>query len=126
MPAAGGSRVARLQRYVSTRSHEGRSSGRELSKGRFGIAEPLPDWPIARPETLLVPLLAFDARGHRLGYGGGYYDRTIAALKAHGPLRTIGIAYAGQEVLSLPHDPHDQPLDAVLTENGLRSFNPES
>jgi len=90
--------------------------GHELQKGSFGILEPSPDWPVAHPRILLVPLLAFDKHGHRLGYGGGFYDRTIAALK---PARTIGIAYAGQEVEALPHEAHDIALDAVLTENGL-------
>jgi 5-formyltetrahydrofolate cyclo-ligase len=65
---------------------------------------------------LLVPLLAFDAQGNRLGYGGGYYDRTLAALS----VPAIGIAYAGQEVASLPHDAHDIALDAILTEQGIR------
>jgi len=65
-----------------------------------------------------VPLLAFDARGHRLGYGGGFYDRTIAALR----VRAIGIAHAGQETGSLPAEPHDMALDGILTEQGLRSF----
>jgi 5-formyltetrahydrofolate cyclo-ligase len=93
--------------------------GRELIKGAYGIAEPAADWPVAHPRTLLVPLLAFDKTGHRLGYGGGFYDRTIAALK---PAQAIGIAYAGQEVETVPHDEHDIPLDAVLTENGLRAL----
>jgi 5-formyltetrahydrofolate cyclo-ligase len=67
---------------------------------------------------LLVPLLAFDRRGHRLGYGGGFYDRTIAALR----VPTIGIAYAGQEVASLPEEAHDRTLDMILTEQGIRRF----
>ncbi|HSZ74505.1 MAG TPA: 5-formyltetrahydrofolate cyclo-ligase, partial [Rhizomicrobium sp.] len=70
--------------------------------------------------VVFVPLLAFDARGHRLGYGGGYYDRTLSALK---PI-AIGIAYAGQEVAELPRQDHDHPLDAILTEQGLRRFVP--
>ena len=69
-----------------------------------------------------MPLLAFDGQGTRLGYGGGYYDRTLAALRAAGAVRAIGIAYAGQEVPKVPHGPHDQRLDAVLTENGLTRF----
>ncbi|HEY1708909.1 MAG TPA: 5-formyltetrahydrofolate cyclo-ligase [Rhizomicrobium sp.] len=91
-----------------------------LRKGTYGIQEPHADWPVVRPCVLLVPLLAFDAHGHRLGYGGGFYDRTIASLGK--PLRTIGVAYAGQEVRELPHEPHDHPLDAVITENGMRHF----
>jgi 5-formyltetrahydrofolate cyclo-ligase len=95
--------------------------GSPLQPGAYGIAEPQPDWPIALPQILLVPLLAFDARGHRLGYGGGFYDRTLAAL---GPgIRTIGIAYAGQEVEHIPHEPHDHPLDLIATEQGVRRFH---
>jgi 5-formyltetrahydrofolate cyclo-ligase len=93
--------------------------GDVLVKGAYGIAEPSPDWPVAHPPVLLVPLLAFDKTGHRLGYGGGFYDRTIASLK---PARTIGVAYAGQEAETLPHEPHDVPLDMVITEEGVRRF----
>jgi 5-formyltetrahydrofolate cyclo-ligase len=92
--------------------------GDVLRPGAFGIHEPLADWPVVKPSLLLVPLLAFDAGGHRLGYGGGYYDRTIPVLKA----RAIGIAYAGQEVSSLPALAHDKALDGILTEQGLRRF----
>lgn len=92
--------------------------GDVLRPGAFGIHEPLADWPVVKPSLLLVPLLAFDAAGHRLGYGGGYYDRTIPVLKA----RAIGIAYAGQEVSSLPAQAHDMALDGILTEQGLRRF----
>jgi len=98
--------------------------GDVMTSGAYGIAEPRPDWPIAHPRILLVPLLAFDAQGHRLGYGGGYYDRTIATLKHKGPLRTIGVAYAGQEVPELPGEPHDARLDGVVTEEGYVSFSP--
>ena len=89
--------------------------GEVLAPGAFGIHEPMDIWPRATPQLLLVPLLAFDATGHRLGYGGGFYDRTIALLK----VPTIGIAYAGQEVPTLPVDDHDMVLDTVLTERGL-------
>jgi 5-formyltetrahydrofolate cyclo-ligase len=92
--------------------------GDVLEPGSFGIPEPLEHWPRARPDLLLVPLLAFDAHGHRLGYGGGFYDRTLGLLK----VPAIGIAYAGQEAVSLPHDIHDAKLDAVLTERGLTRF----
>jgi 5-formyltetrahydrofolate cyclo-ligase len=92
--------------------------GEVLEPGSFGIPEPLEHWPAARPDLLLVPLLAFDARGHRLGYGGGFYDRTIALLKAP----AIGIAYAGQEVASLPREPHDMALSMIVTEKGVREF----
>ncbi len=92
--------------------------GDVLEPGSFGIPEPLSHWPRARPDLLLVPLLAFDADGHRLGYGGGFYDRTLALLK----VPAIGIAFVGQEVVALPHDIHDAKLDAVLTERGLTRF----
>jgi 5-formyltetrahydrofolate cyclo-ligase len=93
--------------------------GEILAPGTFGIHEPLDHWPRAIPAVILVPLLAFDDQGYRLGYGGGYYDRTLAGLlKA----RAIGIAYAGQHMDFLPHDAHDYPLHAILTENGLTEF----
>ena len=92
--------------------------GEVLEPGSFGIPEPLSHWPRAAPDVLLVPLLAFDAQGHRLGYGGGFYDRTLAALK----VPAIGIAYAGQETDSIPREAHDRTLDMVLTEQGIRRF----
>ena len=92
--------------------------GAVMAPGSFGIHEPLDSWPRATPAALLVPLLAFDASGHRLGYGGGFYDRSLAQLQ----VPAIGIAYAGQEVAALPHQPHDAVLDAVLTERGLTKF----
>ncbi len=105
---------------------------REFVISAFGVPEPAPDWPLAHPGILLVPLLAFDATGTRLGYGGGFYDRTLASLARNetppanpshrGPTRAIGIAYAGQEVASLPRDAHDQPLDMIVTEDGVRRF----
>jgi 5-formyltetrahydrofolate cyclo-ligase len=93
--------------------------GEVLAPGAFGIHEPMDIWPRVVPQLLLVPLLAFDAAGHRLGYGGGFYDRTIALLK----VPAIGIAFAGQQVAALPADDHDMVLDAVLTENGLTRFS---
>ena len=92
--------------------------GEVLAPGAFGIHEPLDIWPRAVPQVLLVPLLAFDGHGHRLGYGGGFYDRTIAQLN----VPAIGIAYAGQETNTLPAEAHDARLDAVLTEKGFASF----
>jgi 5-formyltetrahydrofolate cyclo-ligase len=92
--------------------------GAVMAPGAFGIHEPLDSWPRATPAMLLVPLLAFDASGHRLGYGGGFYDRSLALLQ----VPAIGIAFAGQEVAALPHQPHDAVLYAVLTERGLTKF----
>ena len=70
--------------------------------------------------SLIVPLLAFDSIGYRLGYGGGFYDRTLAKLRARGPVHAIGYAYAGQEVDAVPRESYDQPLDWLATEESLR------
>jgi 5-formyltetrahydrofolate cyclo-ligase len=96
--------------------------GKNLQRGSYGIPEPLKDWPLAYPKILLVPLLAFDMNGHRLGYGGGYYDRTLDFQRANATVRAIGVAYAGQEVAELPREAHDHPLDAIITEKGVREF----
>ena len=93
--------------------------GEILRPGTHGISEPLEHWLRVIPDILLVPLLAYDDHGYRLGYGGGYYDRSLAALPK---ARAIGIAYAGQRMDFLPHDAHDYPLNSVLTENGLTEF----
>ena len=69
-----------------------------------------------RPDLVIAPLLAFDRFGGRLGLGAGYYDRTLEALRAHGPVFVVGLAFAGQEVARVPCDIHDQRLDAILTE----------
>ena len=79
-----------------------------------------------RPDLLVVPMLAFDRAGYRLGQGGGYYDRTIEALRASGPLFAIGLAYAGQEIDGVPREAHDQPLDAILTETGYHPVRKET
>lgn len=89
--------------------------GDALVEAVFGTRVPTPDQDAMTPDALLVPLLAFDRAGHRLGYGGGYYDRTLAALSD--PL-AIGIAFGFQEVDEVPHDAHDQTLDWVVTELG--------
>jgi 5-formyltetrahydrofolate cyclo-ligase len=93
--------------------------GEMLAPGALGIHEPSESWPRVVPAYLLVPLLAFDASGHRLGYGGGFYDRTLAALN----VPATGIAYAGQEIASIPCEPHDRTLNMVLTERGARKFS---
>ena len=87
----------------------------------YGMLEPGEDCPLVGKDAIglvLVPGLAFDPSGGRLGQGGGHYDRTLAALRAHGPVFVLGLAYAGQEVEALVMEPHDQRLDAILTENG--------
>jgi 5-formyltetrahydrofolate cyclo-ligase len=85
-----------------------------LIAGPFGIPQP-DGTPGVFPTAILVPLLAFDTQGHRLGYGGGHYDRTLASLRIRGPLLAIGLAYDCQEVAAIPAGPHDQRLDLVLT-----------
>jgi 5-formyltetrahydrofolate cyclo-ligase len=91
-----------------------------LVPGVFGILMPDPSLPPVTPDVLLMPLLAFDHWGNRLGYGAGYYDRTIAAIRQRKTLRTVGIAYAAQEVEKVPADQFDQPLEWVVTEKGAR------
>ena len=88
--------------------------GDALLPERFGTSRP--DGVVLAPDFLLVPLLAFDRRGYRVGYGAGYYDRTLAALP--GRFR-LGVAYAAQELDEVPNGPYDQRLDAVATERGV-------
>jgi 5-formyltetrahydrofolate cyclo-ligase len=90
--------------------------GAALSRGAFGVPEPGPECETVEPDLLLVPLLAFDRAGRRLGYGQGHYDRTLCGLKARRPTLAIGVAFAAQEVTRVPTDPHDQLLDGVVTE----------
>lgn len=96
--------------------------GDPLVAGVFGTSEPPAASPIVVPQVLLVPLLAFDAAGYRLGYGGGYYDRTLAQLRENGTPLAIGVAFAGQEVAAVPVEATDQRLDLVISETGLRHF----
>lgn len=86
----------------------------------FGTLAPSPLAPRAEPDVVLLPLLGFDASGTRLGYGSGYYDRTLASL--HKKPKLIGLAFAVQELPLIPREPHDMPLDAVITEAGMRQF----
>ena len=96
----------------------------EMVPGDFGALIPAKgDWLV--PQVLIVPLLAFDARGYRLGYGGGFYDRTLEGLRAAGPVVAIGFAYAEQELGQVPIEPTDQPLDWIVTETGARPFTKE-
>jgi 5-formyltetrahydrofolate cyclo-ligase len=90
--------------------------GDELDRRQWGIREPKPDAPEVAPDILIVPLAAFDRRGNRVGYGAGYYDRTIHALRAVKPVTAIGLAFAVQEAAAVPALPHDARLDFVLTE----------
>lgn len=97
------------------------SPGCALIAGDFGALIPAEGaW--IEPEVLIVPLVGFDARGFRLGYGGGFYDRTLEGLRAKRPTLAVGFAFAAQELPQVPTDAYDQRLDAVITEQGVRSF----
>jgi 5-formyltetrahydrofolate cyclo-ligase len=103
--------------------------GDALVEGKMGISEPSPAAAEVAPDLLFVPLAAFDRTGHRIGYGAGYYDRTLAALRARKKIIAIGVAYAAQETAKIPHEAHDQRLDFMLTEQELidcRSVSPSS
>jgi 5-formyltetrahydrofolate cyclo-ligase len=93
--------------------------GEPLAAGVWGIREPKADAAEVDPDILIVPLLAFDRTGHRIGYGAGYYDRTIARLRGLKAVTTIGIAFAAQEVSAVPTTPHDARLDLMLTEREI-------
>lgn len=92
------------------------SVGLDLVEGAFGVMMPGPAAPPVEPVLLLVPMLAFDREGYRLGYGGGFYDRTLALRRAQGRAIAVGIGFAGQEVAHVPRGLYDQPLDWVVTE----------
>ncbi len=95
------------------------SPGEELTTGHFDVEEPLPTARPMQPDIILVPLLAFDKKGRRLGYGGGYYDRTLKAMRAvNSHVVAVGLGYAAQQIPKVPADSHDQQLDWVLTETG--------
>jgi 5-formyltetrahydrofolate cyclo-ligase len=87
-----------------------------LQSAAFGTQIPAPGQPERQPRVLLVPLLAFDRAGYRLGYGGGFYDRTLAGLKDAGEALAVGLAYGGQELPEVPRDGNDQKLDWIVTE----------
>jgi 5-formyltetrahydrofolate cyclo-ligase len=89
--------------------------GEPLVKGRFGIMEPLPRRPVTKMDLVIVPGIAFDRQGYRLGYGKGYYDRFLSGSDAF----SMGLAYGFQVVDQLPHESHDLRLDATATENGI-------
>jgi len=92
----------------------------DMVAGPFGAFVPALGVEII-PEILIVPLVAFDRNGGRLGYGGGFYDRTLEGLRARGPVLAIGYAFEAQEASGLPLEPTDQPLDMIVTENGVIS-----
>lgn len=89
--------------------------GEPLVSGPFGTSHPAESSPVLRPEVLIVPLAAFDRAGNRIGYGGGYYDRTLELLRSQGPVVAIGLAFASQELPQVPVEPFDQPLNLIVT-----------
>lgn len=98
------------------------SFGDDLARGQWGIREPKPEAAEVVPDILIVPLAAFDRAGHRIGYGAGYYDMTIAALRAKKKVAAVGIAFAAQEIREVPATPRDARLDLVLTERETIDF----
>lgn len=95
--------------------------GCRMAPGPFGAAVPV-EGAMLVPDVLIVPLVAFDRRGGRLGYGGGYYDRTLEALRSLRPTLAVGFAYAAQEADTVPLEPTDQPLDAIVTDAFTLTF----
>jgi 5-formyltetrahydrofolate cyclo-ligase len=93
-----------------------------LKSGQWGIREPMPEAPEVAPDIVIVPLAAFDRAGHRIGYGAGYYDMTINALRAKKKVIAIGIAFAAQEISRVPATERDARLDLVLTEREAIDF----
>lgn len=98
--------------------------GAPLARGQWGIKEPPPEAPEVKPDILIIPLAAFDRRGFRIGYGAGYYDLTLNALRKIKPAIAIGIAYAVQEVSEIPTHERDARLDFVLTEREVIRCGP--
>jgi 5-formyltetrahydrofolate cyclo-ligase len=96
--------------------------GAALASGQWGIREPTPDAAEVAPDILIVPLACFDRTGHRIGYGAGYYDMTIRALRAKKKVTAVGIAFAAQEIPQVPATERDERLDLVLTEREVIDF----
>jgi 5-formyltetrahydrofolate cyclo-ligase len=96
--------------------------GGQLVAGPFGILQPRSEAMLLEPDVILVPLVAFDRRCRRIGYGAGYYDRTLAILRKQKVVIAVGIAFAAQEVEAIPADEHDERLDLVLTERETVDF----
>lgn len=96
--------------------------GDELARGQWGIREPKPQARAVDPDILIVPLACFDRAGHRIGFGAGYYDMTINALRAKKAITAIGVAFATQEIPQVPATERDARLDLVLTERELIDF----
>lgn len=93
--------------------------GDVLEQRAYGLSEPSTAAPEMTPRIILTPLLAVDPHGNRLGYGGGYYDRTLFELRQEGPVIAVGICFEAQRIADVPHDRRDQPLDWIVTEKGV-------
>jgi len=97
--------------------------GDSLAKSDLGVLEPLPIAKEITPNVVIAPFLAINSQGFRLGYGGGYYDRALRALRKTAPdLLAVGLGYSVQEVATLPYDENDEPMDWLVTEQGSRRF----
>ncbi len=118
LPVIGGRRTP--LRFVAWAPGDAVASG-----SRFGIPEPLPGAAAVEPDVVFVPVAAFDRRGHRLGYGAGFYDATLAALRASKAVHAVGIAFSVQEVERVPAEGHDERLDAVITETDVILCGPD-
>jgi 5-formyltetrahydrofolate cyclo-ligase len=117
--------LPRVQGWGRPLSFHAWQPGEPLLAGPFQVMEPSSDAPLVDPRILLVPLLAFDRAGRRLGYGAGYYDMVLRDLRARGPAPyAIGVAFAAQEVAEVPTGPRDQLLDAMVTEQGVHRCTP--
>lgn len=96
--------------------------GEALERGPLGTSQPAAVAPVTEPDALIVPLLAVDSAGFRLGYGGGYYDRTLTRLRSRRAVTAIGVCFDAQRVERVPTGPHDARLDFLLTERALLAF----
>lgn len=96
--------------------------GETLERGPLGTSQPPAAAPVIEPDALIVPLLAVDPAGFRLGYGGGYYDRTLTRLRSRRAVTAIGVGFDAQRVERVPTSPHDARLDFLLTERALLAF----
>lgn len=100
--------------------------GAELVDTGFGTSGPGPNTAVLDPDILIMPLAVFDGRGGRIGYGAGHYDRAITRLQKNGQQpRLVGLAFSCQETGRVPMEPHDVPMEAIITENGYRRFGGE-
>lgn len=98
------------------------SPGEPLEPGVFGTLQPFAHSAVLEPDILIVPLLACDEAGWRLGYGGGFYDRTLALLRARRKVTAVGVGFNAQLIAAVPHGPEDQPLDWLLTDQRACAF----